>query len=89
MKKIGLFIILFSLLGFTNVSSAQSNFGKTFIYSSKYQKKNLKKFNKVKRHKSFIPFNRRSVVNHPSVTKKSRKILRRRFWENKFTHTDY
>lgn len=87
MKKIGLFIILLLFLCPTENVFGQGNFGTPFIPYSKHQRKNLKRFHKGKRHKRYIPFNNRSSVNHPSVTKKSKRILRRKHREDLMTNT--
>lgn len=89
MKKIGIFVILLLFLCPTESVFGQGNFGKPFIPYSKHQRKNLKKFHKGKRHKRFIPFNKSSRVNHPSVNRSTKKIIRRRYNEDKFTRSNY
>lgn len=89
MKKILLLPIIVFMIFVTENVSGQGNFGKPYFSYSKQQRKNLKKFHKAKRHRRYIPFNNRSKVNHPSVTKESRRILRRRYNEDKFTRSNY
>lgn len=89
MKKVFLLITTLFLLFVTENIFAQSNFGRPIVPRSKHQSKNLKRFHNGKRHKRFIPFNKSSRVNHPSVKKDSRRNLRRKYREDKMTMRNY
>lgn len=79
MKKLLALFILFSV--FTSCSYD--------INMTRYQNKNLRKFNSVCRAKHRVKFKNRAHVYHPAVRKPTRKILKQRYRENIFTRSSY
>lgn len=88
MKNLTLKIVVMLLCVFT-LTSCQT----TYNPPSKYQGKNLAKFNKRKHtyghstrkgmNKRYVSFKKNGSYHHPSVSKRLRKELRQRWWSER------
>lgn len=87
-KLISILILIFSFMMIKDVI-AQGNFGRPVTHYSKNQRTNLKRFHKGKRHKRYIPFNKSSRVNHPSVNRQTKRTMKRRYNQDKLTTSKY